>query len=108
MEKRRYLYYNLKKIDKHKNDIIYKYIIDKNIECNENNNGLLFVNKEDSKLMSISNNIRKITYGKIGEISASLASNTNSDFVMLNYKGLNIKSNLNLYDFPDSIPLTIK
>ena len=41
MEKRRYLYYNLKKIDKHKNDIIYKYIIDKNIECNENNNGLL-------------------------------------------------------------------
>lgn len=41
MEKKRLLYYNLKTIDKHKNDIIYKYIIDNEIECNENKNGLL-------------------------------------------------------------------
>lgn len=41
MEKRKYLYYHLKDIDKNKNDIIYNYIIDNNVQHNENNNGLL-------------------------------------------------------------------
>ena len=41
MEKRKYLYYHLKDIDKNKNNLIYNYIIDNNIECNENKNGLL-------------------------------------------------------------------
>lgn len=41
MEKRRFLYYNLKDMDKNKNNLIYKYIIDNKIEHNENNNGLL-------------------------------------------------------------------
>ena len=41
MEKRRFLYYNLKNVDKSKNDLIYKYIIDNDIEHNKNNNGLL-------------------------------------------------------------------
>ena len=41
MEKRKYLYYHLKDIDKNKNDLIYNYIIDNCIEFNENSNGLL-------------------------------------------------------------------
>ena len=41
MEKRKYLYYHLKDIDKNKNNLIYNYIIDNCIEHNENNNGLL-------------------------------------------------------------------
>lgn len=41
MEKRKYLYYHLKDIDKNKNNLIYNYIIDNKIEHNENNNGLL-------------------------------------------------------------------
>ena len=41
MEKRKYLYYHLKDIDKNKNNLVYNYIIDNNIECNEKNNGLL-------------------------------------------------------------------
>jgi hypothetical protein len=41
MEKRKYLYYHLKDIDKNKNNLVYNYIIDNNIECNENKNGLL-------------------------------------------------------------------
>ena len=41
MEKRKYLYYHLKDIDKNKSNLIYNYIIDNKIEHNENNNGLL-------------------------------------------------------------------
>jgi hypothetical protein len=41
MEKRKYLYYHLKDIDKNKNNLIYNYIIDNCIEHNENKNGLL-------------------------------------------------------------------
>jgi hypothetical protein len=41
MEKRKYLYYHLKDIDKNKNNLIYNYIIDNKIDHNENNNGLL-------------------------------------------------------------------
>lgn len=41
MEKRKYLYYHLKDMDKNKNNLIYNYIIDNCIEHNENNNGLL-------------------------------------------------------------------
>ena len=41
MEKRKYLYYHLKDIDKNKNNLIYNYIIDNLIEHNENKNGLL-------------------------------------------------------------------
>lgn len=41
MEKRKYLYYHLKDIDKNKNNLIYNYIIDNCIEHNENSNGLL-------------------------------------------------------------------
>tara|TARA_B100001094_G_scaffold137274_1_gene132951 strand:+ start:288 stop:602 length:315 start_codon:yes stop_codon:yes gene_type:complete len=41
MEKRKYLYYHLKDIDKNKNNLIYNYIIDNNIDHNENKNGLL-------------------------------------------------------------------
>lgn len=41
MEKRRFLYYNLKDINKNKTKLIYNYIIDNNIEYNKNNNGLL-------------------------------------------------------------------
>lgn len=41
MEKRKYLYYHLKDIDKNKNNLVYNYIIDNCIEHNENNNGLL-------------------------------------------------------------------
>lgn len=41
MEKRRFLYYNLKNIDKNKNDLIYNYIINNSIDYNENSNGLL-------------------------------------------------------------------
>ena len=41
MEKRKYLYYHLKDIDKNKNNLIYNYIIDNKIEHNENKNGLL-------------------------------------------------------------------
>tara|TARA_B100000963_G_C22071495_1_gene428243 strand:+ start:75 stop:389 length:315 start_codon:yes stop_codon:yes gene_type:complete len=41
MEKRKYLYYHLKDTDKNKNNLIYNYLIDNNIECNENKNGLL-------------------------------------------------------------------
>ena len=41
MEKRKYLYYHLKDIDKNKNDLIYNYIIINKIDHNENNNGLL-------------------------------------------------------------------
>ncbi len=41
MEKRRFLYYNLRNIDKNKNDLIYNYIINNSIDYNENSNGLL-------------------------------------------------------------------
>ena len=41
MEKRKYLYYHLKDVDKNKNDLIYNYIIDNCIDHNENSNGLL-------------------------------------------------------------------
>jgi Na+/phosphate symporter len=41
MEKRKYLYYHLKDIDKNKNNLIYNYIIDNKIDHNENKNGLL-------------------------------------------------------------------
>ena len=41
MEKRKYLYYHLKDIDKNKNDLVYNYIIDNCIDHNENKNGLL-------------------------------------------------------------------
>jgi hypothetical protein len=41
MEKRKYLYYHLKDIDKNKNNLIYNYIIDNCIDHNENRNGLL-------------------------------------------------------------------
>jgi len=41
MEKRKYLYYHLKDIDKNKNNLVYNYIIDNNIDHNENKNGLL-------------------------------------------------------------------
>ena len=41
MEKRKFLYYNLKDIEKNKNNIIYNYIIDNCIEHSKNSNGLL-------------------------------------------------------------------
>ena len=41
MEKRKYLYYHLKDIDKNKNNLVYNYIIDNCIDHNENKNGLL-------------------------------------------------------------------
>ena len=41
MEKRKFLYYHLRGVDKIKNNLIYKYINDNKIDCNENSNGLL-------------------------------------------------------------------
>lgn len=41
MEKRKYLYYNLNKIDKNKNNLIYNYIIDNEIDHGENNNCII-------------------------------------------------------------------
>jgi hypothetical protein len=41
MEKRKFLYYHLREVDKIKNNLIYNYINDNKIECNENSNGLL-------------------------------------------------------------------
>jgi len=41
MEKRKFLYYHLREIDNNKNNIIYNYIINNNINHSENSNGLL-------------------------------------------------------------------
>lgn len=41
MEKRKFLYYNINNTENNKINLIYDYIIQNNIKCNENSNGLL-------------------------------------------------------------------
>ena len=68
-------------------------------------NGSIFINNEDKFLNTISTDIKRISYGKSGDVAGNIASSI--PFININYKGTIINSNLSgNYQF-DNIMLSI-
>lgn len=68
-------------------------------------NGSIFINNEDKFLNIISTDIKRISYGKSGDVAGNIASSI--PFININYKGTIINSNLSgNYQF-DNIMLSI-
>lgn len=68
-------------------------------------NGRIFINNEDKFLNTISTDIKRISYGKSGDVAGNIASSI--PFININYKGTIINSNLSgNYQF-DNIMLSI-